>query len=161
MRRGVPDLLFNSGDLRLTLENHGEGLVREVEAAPEDHVLRADAEEWAQELAERYAVEAPRLLVDQIWRDEMESVQVDVSWDNFRRAITDPSRPVYVPGHRTTVHIPFSGERDLFLLRPSQYTFNPPRAEVAQAELRLPVEYPDDAPANIDAETASLVQTVQ
>lgn len=161
MRRGVPDLLFNKGDLRLSLDAQGKELVREVESVPEEHVVRADAEEWAEALEERYAVEAARLLVDQIWREETQRAQVDVSWDHFRPFIEDRSRPAYVPGHRTAVHIPFSGEWDVFQMKPSQYTFNPPRALLGQDELQLPVEYPDDTPANIDAETASLVQMVQ
>ena len=79
MRRGVPDLLFNKGDLRLSLDAQGKELVREVESVPEEHVVRADAEEWAEALEERYAVEAARLLVDQIWREETQRAQVDVS----------------------------------------------------------------------------------
>jgi hypothetical protein len=85
---------------------------------------------------------------------------VDVSWDHFRRVIRDPSRPAYVPGHRTLVHIPFSGEKDVFKLRPSSYTLNPPHAWVADGELQLLVEYPDDTPANVRAEADELIRKV-
>jgi hypothetical protein len=155
-----PVMLFQDGDLRLSLEAHGNGVTREIEAAPEDHVLHADEVEWAKALAERYAVEAPSLNVDDVWMDPPEAVQVDVSWDHFRRVIRDPSRPAYVPGHRTLVHIPFSGEKDVLKLRPSSYTLNPPNAWVADGELQLVVEYADDTPASVKAEADELIRKV-
>lgn len=154
------DLLFFSGDLRATLEHHGQGLVSEVDAAPEDHVLQADEEEWARALAERYSVEAPELLADDAWMDPPKDVQVDVSWDHFNRAIMDPSQPAYVPGHRTVVHIPFTGDKSVFSLQASTRSLSPPRADVANGELRLVVEYPSDSPKDIKAETAGLVAQV-
>jgi hypothetical protein len=156
-----PALLFHGGDLRSSLENHGNGLVREVESAPEDHVVHVDEVDWAQALAARYAVEAPILKRDEVWMDEPKPVQVDVSWDHFSRFISDPSRPAYVPGHSTVVHIPFSGEGDVFKLRPSSWTLNPPRADVGDGELRLLVEYPDDRPLDIAGQADGLIRSVQ
>lgn len=132
-----PVMLFQDGDLRLSLEAHGNGIAREIVGGAGRPCLHPDEVEWAKALAERYAVEAPSLRVDEVWTDPPEAVQVDVSWDHFRRVIRDPSRPAYVPGHRTLVHIPFSGEKDVFKLRPSSYTLNPPHAWVADGELQL------------------------
>jgi hypothetical protein len=58
------DYLFAQGDLRASLQGHGEGIAQEIESAPEDHVLKADEIAWAQGLAERYAIEAPTLNTD-------------------------------------------------------------------------------------------------
>jgi len=156
-----PVMLFNRGDLRLSLQEQEQGLIHEIEAVPEDHILHADEVAWATALAERWAVEAPAIKVADIWMDAPKPVRVDVSWDHHRRFIRDPSRPTYVPGHRTIVHIPFSGEKHVFQLRPSSYTLNPPHANVSDGELRLVVEYPDDNPANIKAETDELVKKVE
>ena len=155
------ELLFNSGDLRRTLENYGQGLVREVEAAPEEHVLQADEVEWAKALADRYSVTAPELKPDDAWMDPPKDVQVDVSWDHVNRAIMDPSRPAYVPGHRTVAHIPFVGDKAVFSLRPSSFTLNPPRADIADGELRLVIEYPSDTPVDIKAQTTELATKVE
>jgi hypothetical protein len=152
------DVLFNGGDLRMSLEAQGQGIGKEVEAAPEDHVLKADVEAWADALAVRYSVEPPQVLADDVYMDPAEPVRVDVSWDHFSRFISDPSRPAYVPGHRVVVHLPFTGERDVFHLRPSSWTTVLPRAAVAQSELQLVIEYPDDRPASIDGEVAGLMR---
>lgn len=156
-----PVMLFQSGDLGLSLKEQEKGLIHEIEAVPEDHVLHADEVAWATALAKRWAVEAPALKVGDIWMDEPKPVQVDVSWDHRRRFIRDPSRPAYVPGHRTIVHIPFSGEKHVFRLRPSSFTLNPPHANVSDGELRLVIEYPDDNPANIKSGTDELFKKVE
>jgi hypothetical protein len=135
-------------------------MVQEVERAPEEHVLQVDEEAWAHALAERWSVAAPELRAEDAWMDPPKDVQVDVSWDHFRRAITDPSRPAYVPGHQAVVHIPFTGDKTIFSLQPSTFTMNPPRADVADGELRLIIEYPSDTPANIKGETNGLINAV-
>ena len=155
------ELLFQRGELRMSLEHHAQGIQWEIEAAPEDHVLKADEVEWAKGLAERYSVEPASLKVDEVWMDEPEPVPVDVSWDNFRRNIPDPSRPAYVPGHRTVVHVPFSGDEEVLHLRPSSRSLNPPRGTVSDGELLLLIEYPDDSPADIKGATDRFIQQVE
>jgi len=154
------DLLFYRGDLRAALQQQEQDLVQEVERAPEEHVLQVDEDAWARALAERWSVATPELHPKDAWMDMAKDVQVDVSWDHFRRAITDPSRPAYVPGHRTAVHIPFTGDKTIFSLKPSSYDLNPPRADVADTELRLVIEYPSDTPADIKGESNDLVNQV-
>lgn len=157
----VHDLLFNDGDLRLALEEQNEGLRAEVERAPEDHVLQADEDAWAEALAERWRLATPALRPDDVWMDEPRDVKVDVSWDHFNRAILDPSQPAYVAGHQTVVHIPFDGDKSIFRMRASQYSLSPPRAAIGEGELRLVIEYPSDRPTDIRAETQGLINSVE
>ena len=154
-------LLFDSGDLRLSLEADGQALVREVEQAPEEHLLKVDEDEWVRALVERYTVQAPVLLADQAWMDPLTEVKVDVSWDIRTRFIRDPSTPTYVSGYRTVAHIPFTGERNVFLLQPSTHTYRGIHAHVAESELRLRIEYPHDRPADIKGQTQELVERVE
>ena len=93
--------LFSRGDLRVSLESQGERIVREVEKAPEEHLLNVDEAAWARALVERHRIEAPVLQGDKAWMDPPRDKQVDVSWDHMHRFIRDPSRPAYVPGYRT------------------------------------------------------------
>jgi hypothetical protein len=142
----LADLLFNSGDLRSALHAQAGKLVAEVQAAPQDHVLQADEDLWATALAERGSVQAPELHVDRMWQDPPQEVQVDVrGYGN--RAIFDYSQPAWFPGYRVTIHIPFSGEADVFKLQPSSFTYNPPRAQVRNGELTDTIEYRTTAPS--------------
>jgi hypothetical protein len=155
------DVLFYSGDLRMALEHQAKLVVDEVERAPEDHLLHVDQDEWVKSLVERYRVQVPVLHPDKWWMDKPEEIKFDVSWDYQRRAITDPSRPVYIPGHRVVVHIPFTGEKDVFKLTPSTRNWNPPRARIGDDELVKVIEYPHDTPANVKSEAQALVGQVQ
>jgi hypothetical protein len=91
--------------------------------------------------------------------DPPQDIAVDVSWDHFGWAISDPSTPTYIPGYRVDVHIPFSGDQQVVQLRPSSWGLNPPRAAVGDEELRLVIQYPHDRPA--EQETAGLIRSVE
>jgi hypothetical protein len=150
--------LFIELDLNAALEGHARGLDEEIERAPEDHLLKVDEAEWVAALVARYTIEAPELRPDDWWMDQTE-IKVDVSWDQ-NRAILDSSQPAYVPGHRVEVHIPFSGEKDVFKYRPSSWTTVLPTAEVRDGELVQTIEYPADSPRNVRAEADGLVAQV-
>jgi hypothetical protein len=156
----APDLLFNSGHLRDALEAQSRKLGAEVEAAPADHVLQTDADEWATALAQRWSIEVPELDTDAMWQDEPQEVQVDVRYHGMR-AISDYSKPAWWPGFRVTVHIPFTGEADVFKLRPNSYTSNPPSAELGRNELLDVIEYPHEQPVDIAARARGLVSTIE
>ena len=92
--------------------------------------------------------------------DGSREIKVDVSRD-WNRAIIDTTRPVYVPGHRVTVHIPFSGEKDVFKFRASTWSTSNPRASVRDDELVQQIEYPADAPRDVRAEADGLISKVE
>jgi hypothetical protein len=161
MTYAVPDLLFNSGHLSDALEEIERQLLAEVGQAPEAQLLQVDEDEWVKALAERYAVEAPDLHAEKAWMSRPEEVQVDVSHQSFQRAIIDPSTPTYIAGYRVVAHIPFTGDTSVFSLRPSSFTFNPPRAGVGDDELVDVVDYPHDMPIDIKARVDELVRKVE
>lgn len=49
------------------------------------------------------------------------------------------------------VHVPFTGEADLFKFTPSTRDWNPPSAEVRRGEVLVAVEYPADSPTDVRA----------
>jgi hypothetical protein len=157
----VDDLLFNSGDLRLALEAQVEKLRAAVEAEPEDSLKQADADEWAAALAHHFAVACPELQTDDVWREPVKDVKVDVSWDRSRYlsdSYSDLARNY--PGYRVIVHIPFEGDAGVFSLRPSSFNFNPPRGRVRDGDLVLTIEYARDSQPNIDGEVNSFIGAV-
>ena len=68
-------------EFRWALARYGRGVLAEVEAAPEDHVLQADDAAWAKALSERYSVEPPVLRPDEMKMEPSGPTQVDVSKD--------------------------------------------------------------------------------
>lgn len=157
----MDELLFNSGELRLALEAQTRKMREAVEAEPEESLKQADADEWAQALAHHFAVACPELQTDDIWREPVADVTVDVSYDRSRY-FSDPYSDLArnFPGYRVVVHIPFKGEADVFKLRPSSFTLNPPRGRVAGSDLVPTIDYPRDSQPNIDAEVNGFVGSV-
>lgn len=63
-------------------------------------------------------------------------MQIDGSHDQMR-LILDRSRPFYVSGTKVEVFVLFSEEAEAFKIRPTTFTFNPPRAVARSGELVL------------------------
>ena len=157
----VDDLLFNGGELRLALEAQAKKMAEAVEAEPEESLKQADAEEWAEALAHHFAIACPELQTDDIWREPVNDVKVDVSWDRsryFSDYASDLARNF--PGYRVVVHIPFEGDAGVFSLRPSSFTFNPPRGRIQGSDLVLTIEYARDSQPDIDGQVNGFVGTV-
>jgi len=132
----------------------------EIERAPEEHLLQVDEDEWVAALVERYHVEAPDLRRDQWWMDPPVEIKFDVRGDPARD-IRDPSRPALVDGLRVVVHVPFTGEADLFGFTPSSFNWNPPAADVGETEVKLVIEYPADAPRDVRAEAEGTLGRIE
>lgn len=154
------ELLFNRGELRRLFEEKLAGMQAEIGRAPDDHVLTVEADEWADALAERYAITVPTLDADGRWMEEAEEINFDVSHDHFMRNIPPGGGPFYIQGTRHTVHVPFSGDPEVFFLKPSTYTFNPPQAAISGSDLVVAVEYPDDSPQDIAGQVDAITQEV-
>ena len=141
---------------RWALARYGRGVLAEVEAAPEDHVLQADDTAWAKALSERYSVEPPVLRPDEMKMEPSEPTQVDVSKDRRYHGRN-------APGHRTVVHVPLSGERAVFQHTPTSFTLSECRARLREDadELLFEVVYADGSPLSIADEAVRFVQRVE
>lgn len=153
------DELFSHGALSVIMESVRESVVKEVERAPEDHVLQADEDAWVAALVERRALKPPLLGAPTM--DEPEEVQVDVRWEQQSRLILDPTQPFHIPGYRVVVHIPFTGDGALFRFHPSQHSISPPSAEIGNQELLHTITYPHDRPMSIKAQAEMLIEKIE
>ena len=109
----------------------------EIGRAVDDHVLTVEADEWADALAERYSIEVPEFDLANRWMDEAEDIQFVVSHQGFTRPLPPGGGPFNVGGTRHVVHVPFSGGSEVFFLKPSSFTFNPPHAAISGSDLLL------------------------
>jgi hypothetical protein len=151
--------LFAKYELRGSIEAHEQRALAEVKGAPENHVLQVDVDAWADALAEKWSLAAPRLDLEGLYQDQPQPCEVDVSFDQMRYF---GSAPPFVAGHRTTVHLPFAGDRDLFRMQASTYTMGgTPQATIGHGHLDLDIEYPDDRPADVAAEARRWADAIQ
>lgn len=136
--------LFSSLSLQDILTQQTQKLRQEVEAFEANRLLNTAPEDLKQYLVQKYCVE-PLILRRDDWYSDSAEVQVDVRYDS-RRFIRDTGRPVYVPGERVDVHVPFEGDPELFYAHANQFSSNPPRAVVNKTDLLFRYDFPSDAP---------------
>lgn len=159
--RGEMQTLFAQADLADWLARLREDCKEEVLAASEQTLLGADADAWAVQLAERFAVEPLAVRGDDVWVEDLGECQVDVRHEHQTRFILDPSRPALIPGRRVVVHIPYRGDEKLLRCRPSQRSMSPPRAAIRRGEVQLCIEYPHDRRAAVRAMADALVSDIE
>lgn len=154
----LPDLLFSNGDLGSALQARERELAQAAEAISPDHALARSTEELTAELVERCRI--PPLVID--WDAKTASIDdatIDVTGDFDRGGYPGEGR-IRIAGSRLTLRVPYTGERDLFKVRPSHFTFNRPRGNVTNQDLLLvataPADQRESLPAAIEAEITKI-----
>ena len=143
----IPDLLFHTHDLREIIENHAQGLTKEINSMSENEVLNTSMEDMVKYLTEKWRLD-PLAINESDIQMNYGDAQIDVSGD-FRRGIFDRSKPFYITGTRITLYVPFTGDPDLFKCRPSTYSLNPPRAAVRRDELIFTYNLTEDRASEV------------
>lgn len=139
--------LFSTHDLNAVIQNQAAVMQKEVESLDQNRLLNTAPADLADYLVKKYSLEPISLLRDQWYAAEQET-QIDVRHDPHRW-IDDRSRPIYRPGQRIEIAVPFEGEGELFYCRSNQFSLNPPRAIIRGQELVLAFEFPNDRAPDI------------
>lgn len=124
------DLLFHEKDLGKLINGYEAGIRQEVEGWERNKILAASEPDLIAYLVEKYTLDPPRLLRDDIHIESEGETKIDVSADPLRH-VRDRSRPFYIPGSYVTVAIPFEGDADLFGFQASTRSYNPPYGQVS------------------------------
>ena len=125
--------LFSDGDTRTYLDRARHALAQEIDQLSPDRITGTDLDALINYFIETYTLTTPALDEQHITVDQQET-KIDVSQDQ-QRLILDRSRPFYLTGTRITHYVPFTGDQDLFQLRPSYYSSNFPQATIQNNEL--------------------------
>ncbi|GAA5011593.1 hypothetical protein FNZ56_00375 [Pseudoluteimonas lycopersici] len=139
--------LFSDLELRNVIDHQRDQIIREIEGLEANRLLNTSEDDLVQYFVEKYTIEPPSLLRDEMTADQRET-QVDARYHG-NRWIRDESRPVYIPGQQIDIDVPFAGEGDLFKARASTFTMSPPRGKVVGQHLILSFEIPHDMNTDI------------
>ena len=134
-------------------------LRKAVESMDGNRLLNTSVDDLAVYFEQKFQIEIPTLLTDQIVIDQRER-KIDVSRDQ-NRMIFDRSRPFHITGTEIEVEIPFTGEAEAFKIQPTTYTMSPPRAEVRGSVLVLKIVGTDLNAERVRAEIDRTVSEIQ
>jgi hypothetical protein len=125
--------LFSKVDTYTVIQDHEQAIFKEVGEMAPNQLLNTSIDDLCNYLEDRYRLDVPELQENGITVDQ-EDTKVDLAQYSgyvVRGAST------YVPATAITFYVPFSGDGDLFVVRPSTYSLNLPRGEVTPAALIL------------------------
>ena len=131
-------LLFYGQDLGEVLRERQRQALAEIDGLDPDRLLGMVGEDLVDYIADKFGFEALSLSEDEVEASVVDTKK-DIRWD-LGRDIRDRSRPFYVPATLAELHIPFTGESELFGCQASHYTLNPPRGAVGTREITVSVD---------------------
>ena len=130
------DLLFFGKDLSALIRGYELAIREEVAGWEPNRILASSESDLVSYLVEKYTLDAPRILRDQLYIESEGEAKIDVS-GTFEYDIRDRGQPFHVTGSFVTVAIPFEGDGDLFEFRASTYSLNPPCGSVSGSSVLI------------------------
>jgi hypothetical protein len=126
---GRDDLLFFNADSFAVQELQRKTMESEIATMDGNRLLNTNVDDLVAYVVEKFRIDVPELNEANMTVDQREE-QRDVSGDPRRFAYHMGGGSVYVTGTEVIVEVPFSGDAQMFKVRPSTYDTAPPRGEV-------------------------------
>jgi hypothetical protein len=145
------DLLFYKGSLSDSLRNQEQALVLKIHGERADYISTVNEESYLQHVSDFFAI-AP-LKIDRDGISMSSPFDKNVSIDDWGRQIT-------VKKTFIQFSVPFTGDKGLFELRPSQFDLNPPRESIQGNEIQITLQNDGNAEA-LKAELNRRIDSIQ
>lgn len=160
MRYGRSDrnYLFSDGDIFAVVEGRKKQIEEEINGLDRNRILNASIEDLCGYIEEKFRLQTPILHEEQAVADQNEGT-VEV-YDTWRYARDREDGPLLLTGTIVDLTVPFTGDPELFRVRPSTYTTVLPIAEVRGSTLVFKVSGRDMNPEQVKNELNSQIKTV-
>jgi hypothetical protein len=153
----LPRLLFFDTDWHDVVRTNQAQIRSRIEQMNIAQLNARDSGELASAIATSFDMTPPTLVEDDITLSQREA-DIDVSRDRTRYFGHGPAT---VKGVEVAVTVPFSGRRDMFLVKPTTWDTNPPRAELRDKALQFYVRGVSLTPEEIKREIQETVTGVK
>ncbi len=133
--------LFSGHEVGDVIRGATNGLRTEIENFDKNYIVNVGLHDLAEHLISKYTLDVPVLLDDQKQISDEREVMREINDYGQIRTVKMPS---------VTIAVPFTGDPDMFSVRPSTfYSSGWPAGEVVGNELRLTFVSPNNNPATI------------
>ena len=130
------ELLFFSKYLSAQITTYEDQLKEDVEGWEPNRILSASQHDLVSYLVDKYTIETPKLLRNQIYIEGDGETRIDVS-HRFEYNPIGLEGSLFIPGSFVTVGVPFEGDAYLFSYRASTWSSNPPYGKVIESTVML------------------------
>lgn len=153
------NLLFAKYDWFTVEEQQKNQLKDEVGAYDGNRLLNTSVDDLCDYFADKYSMDVPVLQRDAIVADHCET-KVDMSHD-FRYGPRFDGRPIMVDGSTVEITVPFTGDGQLFSVRPTMYSMNSPRANIRVNSLLLQFTSVDHSLAQLKSQIETALTDIE
>ena len=130
------ELLFYGKTLSGLISGRELRIRDEVEQWERNRILASSESDLVTYFVEKYTLDPPRLLLDQIYIDSEGETNLDVSRP-FGYYERDGNSLHFIPGSYVRVAIPFEGDGELFGFQAKNYNLNPPCGRVSGSNILI------------------------
>jgi hypothetical protein len=130
-------MLFNNDSILNVLPDQERQIKTKIQSFAPNYILNSSEEDLIASLVDEFTLDTPVIDETQIHVDYGEE-QIDVSRDPMRM-FHDRSGPFYIAGTRVTFVIPFTGDPNLFLVQPQNFTYSlgGSKAKIVKSEIHI------------------------
>lgn len=152
------EALFGKAMIHDVLAGQDRRMQQAVESYDANSLLNTAAEDLAKYFASENQINALELDEAGI-TTELHEARVNITRDPGRHF--HDSEDHYAPATQVIYHVPFTGDRDLFFVRPSQWGWSSPTAIVLEQELQLTQEGENLSAPEVTAAFDVAIQKIQ
>lgn len=138
-----PSYLFQNSGISHVLDAHASQCRQKVDAIPRDRFLATPADDLVEFIVADLTIEPLVIYEDRMTREQSE-INIDVA--GWPGRYTRSNGPCLVPGIRVVVSLPYSGDSNLWNIRPNTFSTMPPFGDVGAGVLEMKFESPLDQP---------------
>ena len=142
MHRSERNYLFNTADLSSVIENQLQAASKLVEQIPREQFLATSVETLVESITAQLAIEPLVLHEDQMQMEHGEA-KINVTgrfdYDSF------DGRTIMADGHQFHFYLPFSGDPQLWKMRPNVWSYVAPHGEVDERRMVLKLTFKNTA----------------
>ena len=152
---------FRDGDTFATFRALVEGTVREIDSLDSEYVLKASPTELEEYYVSKVTVTPLSLDAHNHYIEGQKGTQLDVS-HHFDR-VAFPGDRIVVKGTTLHIAIPYSGDRNLWRIRPSTFSLSGyPELEIRDDVVVFACTFPDDSanPERLKAEIQNNIKSL-
>jgi hypothetical protein len=157
--RGDQNYLFRDGDMFATIEEQKQQVKSWVDHLDANLITNSSIEDLCTYVENEFRLDTPELHDEQAHVDQREA-EVEVR-DSFLYGHFDESRPLRLSGTLVELVVPFTGDGNLFRLRPNTFSSMPPRGIVQNGHLVLQVSGVQLEQAQVSNELKSQIADIK
>lgn len=154
-----PEPLFFKADMHGVMDHQRARMSQEINAYEPNRLLNTPTEDLVAFFADKFQLEVPMLHKDQSFVDQKEG-KVSVI-DYFSRDYGGGLGTREIMGTHVELTVPFSGDRNMFYVRPTTFNSAPPRAIVLDSTVLIRVAGRDMTPDSVKRELDSTLKDIE